>query len=66
MNAIIIRIKKRLAGIKQLSAKEKDIRIQGGADTIRQLLNAGYVDEFCIHISPVFLGNGIRLFDIEK
>lgn len=45
------------------SAKEKDIRIQGGADTIRQFLNAGHIDEFCIHISPVFLGKGIRLFD---
>ncbi len=45
------------------SAKEMDIRIQGGADTIRQFLNAGLIDEFCIHISPVLLGNGIRLFD---
>ncbi len=45
------------------SAKGKDIRIQGGADTIQQFLNAGLVDEFCIHIAPVFLGSGIRLFD---
>ena len=49
------------------SAKEKDIRIQGGADTIQQFLNAGLVDEFFIHIAPVFLGSGIRLFDgIDK
>ncbi len=26
-------------------------------------LNAGLVDEFFIHISLVFLGSGIRLFD---
>jgi len=45
------------------SAKEKDIRIQGGANTIQQFLNAGLVDEFLIHIAPVFLGSGIRLFD---
>ena len=45
------------------SAKGKDIRIQGGANTIQQFLNAGLVDEFFIHISPVFLGTGIRLFD---
>lgn len=45
------------------SAKGKDIRIQGGADTIQQFLNAGLVDEFFIHIAPVFLGTGIRLFD---
>jgi dihydrofolate reductase len=45
------------------SAKGKDIRIQGGANTIQQFLNAGFVDEFFIHIAPVFLGSGIRLFD---
>jgi dihydrofolate reductase len=49
------------------SAKEKDIRIQGGANTIQQFLNAGLVDEFFIHIAPVFLGSGIRLFEgIDK
>jgi dihydrofolate reductase len=45
------------------SAKGKDIRIQGSANTIQQYLNAGLIDEFCIHISPVILGSGIRLFD---
>ena len=49
------------------SAKGKDIRIQGGANTIQQFLNAGLIDEFFIHIAPVFLGSGIRLFDgIDK
>ena len=49
------------------AAKGKDIRIQGGANTIQQFLNAGLVDEFFIHIAPVFLGSGIRLFDgIDK
>jgi len=45
------------------SANGKDIRIQGGANTIQQFLNAGLIDEFCIHISPVILGSGIRLLD---
>jgi dihydrofolate reductase len=45
------------------SAKGKDIRIQGGANTIQQFLNAGLVDEFQIHLAPVFLESGIRLFD---
>lgn len=45
------------------SAKGKDIRIQGGANTIQQFINAGLVDEFFIHVAPVFLGSGIRLFD---
>lgn len=49
------------------SANGKDIRIQGGANTIQQFLNAGLVDEFFIHIAPVFLGSGIRLFEgIDK
>jgi len=49
------------------SATGKDIRIQGGANTIQQFLNSGLVDEFFIHIAPVFLGSGIRLFDgIDK
>jgi dihydrofolate reductase len=45
------------------SAKGKDIRIQGGANTIQQFLNAGFIDEFFVHIAPVFIGSGIRLFD---
>lgn len=45
------------------SANGKDIRIQGGADTIQQFLKAGLIDEFIIHIAPVFLGSGTRLFD---
>ncbi|MBK8956808.1 MAG: dihydrofolate reductase family protein [Saprospiraceae bacterium] len=49
------------------SANGKDIRIQGGANTIQQFLNAGLIDEFFIHIAPMFLGSGIRLFDgIDK
>ena len=45
------------------SAKGKDIRIQGGANTIQQFLNAGLVNEIFLHITPVFLGSGIRLFE---
>ena len=41
----------------------KDIRIQGGADVIQQFLNAGLVDEFTVHMSPIVIGSGIRLFD---
>jgi len=45
------------------SAQGKDVRIQGGAETIQQFLNAGLIDEFFIHITPIFLGKGIRLFE---
>lgn len=40
----------------------KDIRIGGGASTVRQYLQAGYIDEMQITISPVFLGAGENLF----
>lgn len=49
------------------AAKEKDVRLMGGGDTIRQYLHAGLVDEFTVHIAPLILGSGIRLFDrIDK
>jgi len=41
----------------------KDIRIAGGAQVVLQYLNAGLVDEFSIALAPVFLGDGLRLFD---
>ncbi len=44
-------------------ARGKDIRIAGGAHLVRQYLNAGLVDEFSIALAPVFLGDGLRLFD---
>ena len=45
------------------AAGEKDVHIMGGADTIRQALAAGLVDELSIIIAPVILGGGKRLFD---
>lgn len=44
------------------AAGNRDIRIAGGANVIQQYLNAGLVDEFTIHYSPVFFGQGERLF----
>ena len=35
----------------------------GGADVIRQALEAGVVDELAIIIAPVILGGGKRLFE---
>ncbi len=45
------------------SAQGKDVRIQGGAETIQQFLNAGLIDEFTVHTANCMLGSGIRLFD---
>jgi len=42
---------------------DKDVGIMGGADTIRQALAAGYVDELFVTIAPVVLGGGKRLFE---
>lgn len=45
------------------SANNRDIRIQGGAETIQQFINAGLIDEFTLHFTPILLGSGIRLFE---
>ena len=45
------------------AAGEKNVSIMGGADTIRQALDAGLVDELSIVIAPVTLGGGKHLFD---
>lgn len=45
------------------SAGDKDVAIMGGADTIRQALRAGAIDELSISIAPVVLGGGKRLFE---
>jgi dihydrofolate reductase len=44
-------------------AGDRDISIGGGASTVQQYLGAGLVDEMQIHIVPVLLGAGIRLFE---
>ncbi len=43
------------------AAQGKDIRIGGGAETIRQYLMAGLIDEMHLAISPVLLGRGEHL-----
>ncbi|MGJ3189849.1 dihydrofolate reductase family protein [Paenarthrobacter sp. FR1] len=45
------------------SAGGKDVAIAGGAQTARQFLAAGLIDELRLHISPMILGGGERLLD---
>jgi dihydrofolate reductase len=45
------------------AAGDRNVAIGGGANTIQQYLAAGLVDELQVHIAPLFLGGGIRLFD---
>lgn len=44
------------------AAGDKDVAVAGGADVAQQYLAAGLLDEFQIHVSPVLLGAGTRLF----
>jgi dihydrofolate reductase len=44
-------------------AGDKDVHVMGGADVIRQALEAGLVDELTIIVAPVTLGGGKRLFE---
>ncbi|WP_216320605.1 dihydrofolate reductase family protein [Deinococcus aestuarii] len=44
------------------AAGERDVCVAGGADTARQFLNAGLLDELHLHLAPVLLGGGLRLF----
>ena len=45
------------------AAGDRDVAIGGGADLIRQALDAGVVDELSISTAPVVLGAGKRLFE---
>ncbi|MFJ7214031.1 dihydrofolate reductase family protein [Amycolatopsis sp. NPDC098790] len=40
-----------------------DISVHGGAQTVNQYLAAGLIDEIRLHVAPLMLGAGSRLFD---
>jgi dihydrofolate reductase len=44
------------------SAGDGNVAIGGGADVVQQYLRAGLLDELQIHVAPVLLGGGVRLF----
>ena len=45
------------------AAGDRDVCIAGGAGIVRQVLAAGALDELYLHIVPVLLGAGERLFE---
>jgi dihydrofolate reductase len=45
------------------AAGDKDVSVAGGASLVQQCIEAGFLDEMQIHLVPVFLGGGVRLFD---
>jgi dihydrofolate reductase len=46
----------------EATAGSKDIAIAGGANVINQYLRAGLIDELWLHIAPVTIGHGQKLF----
>jgi dihydrofolate reductase len=45
------------------AAGGEDVKLWGGAQVIQQYLAAGLLDELELHVVPVLLGGGARLFD---
>ena len=45
------------------AAGDRDVSIAGGANTVNQYLAAGLIDELRLHIAPVVIGEGERLFE---
>lgn len=45
------------------AAGERAVHVAGGPSTTNQYLAAGLIDELALQISPVIVGDGIRLFD---
>ena len=44
------------------AAGDKDVAVAGGGEAVQQYLKAGVVDELQVHVAPVLLGGGARLF----
>ena len=44
------------------TAGDGDIRLAGGGDVVQQYLSAGLIDRLQLHLVPVLLGDGVRLF----
>lgn len=53
------------AAVEQARAEagDKEVVVMGGANVVDQCLAQGLVDELRIHLSPLLLGAGTRLFD---
>ena len=45
------------------AAGDRNVQVSGGADVAQQYLREGLMDEVQIHIAPLLLGDGVRLFD---
>jgi dihydrofolate reductase len=48
------------------AAGDQDVVVSGGAGVAKQYLSAGLVDELQLHLVPVLLRGGVRLFDADE
>ncbi|MGV9360780.1 dihydrofolate reductase family protein [Amycolatopsis sp. NPDC003731] len=55
----------RAVELARAAAGDKDVAVAGGGELLRQVLAAGLLDELELHIAPVLLGEGQRLFGPE-
>lgn len=45
------------------AAGDKDVAVAGGGTLLRQVIKAGLLEQLDLHVAPVLLGDGMRLFD---
>ena len=45
------------------AAGDKDVAVSGGGSLLRNVMKAGLLEQLELHIAPVLLGDGMRLFD---
>jgi dihydrofolate reductase len=48
---------------REAAGDEKRIQLSGGAQVAQQYMKAGLIDEIHLHVAPVLLGGGERLFE---
>jgi dihydrofolate reductase len=53
----------RAVELARTAAGDKDVAVAGGGTLLRQILQAGLLEELELHIAPVILGDGQRLID---
>jgi dihydrofolate reductase len=52
-----------MARARAAAGPDRNVCIGGGASTVNQALAAGLLDELYLHVAPILLGDGARLFD---
>jgi dihydrofolate reductase len=45
------------------AAADRNVAVAGGATVVQQCLRVGLLDELQMHVAPLLLGDGVRLFE---